>query len=274
MDKFIPASPKQNNPLQETLKQPQNALLSLKKEVGVSVPQENKMTEWIKKVFKTEKAQKTASAVASVIGFMSTIYLMAKEGSKESVKKAFDDGTIKDADARICIEDEKSTSLSEEFESIRKDSSLDSGQKAIKVAEIIEKNGLKNKHCWDFVAKVYAEAGLKRKETFSCVAKYEGADCAQNCAPESELDNLKPGDHIFINNRNKADQHGNHSVLFLGWKNKDKREANVMGYYAKLDKYSTYPVVIKGPSSAEEWAKIPDSEKNHINPVTKIMKPA
>ena len=85
---------------------------------------------------------------------------------------------------------------------------------------------------------------------------YRGQDC--RVAPHAIIENnkvktsdgkyinLEPGDHISINNRNKADiggdnrGGGNHSVTFLGWTGEGV--AKVVGYDAKGNRSSAYSV--------------------------------
>ncbi len=93
--------------------------------------------------------------------------------------------------------------------------------------------------CWDWVNKIYKMAGVAggkylTKEAFPrYTTKYPGKDCkagggpGESYATEAQYDMISPGDWIFYNNRNKADAHGNHSVLFIEWIDKDKKLARV-----------------------------------------------
>ncbi|MCK9185981.1 hypothetical protein M0P48_00890 [Candidatus Gracilibacteria bacterium] len=97
--------------------------------------------------------------------------------------------------------------------------------------------------CFDWVSKIYAKAGVKRKEVFSTLNKYRGQNCGDAHAGEGEYSSLAPGDHIFYNlqknydakyeekmqlykegklkekpeRREAVDSQGNHSAIFIGW---------------------------------------------------------
>ena len=88
-------------------------------------------------------------------------------------------------------------------------------------------------------------AGCKRRIIFNSVPRYASGkhetingkrryvktpDCGKFHAYKREYSKLKSGDHIFVNNKNKSDNHGNHSEIFLGWVNKSKLIAKTAGY--------------------------------------------
>lgn len=123
--------------------------------------------------------------------------------------------------------EKKDSGLSKELDELAK--MPDINQRVVKIAEKMVQNKVKGEHCWDWCDKVYKAAHVKRQELFSSFTKYEGKDCGENCAKDSQLDQIKPGAHIFINNKNKYDVHGNHSVIFLGWVDQGKRTARVAG---------------------------------------------
>jgi len=93
--------------------------------------------------------------------------------------------------------------------------------------------------CWDWVNKIYKMAGVTggkylTKDAFPrYTTKYPGKDCkagggpGKSYATEAQYDMISPGDWIFYNNRNNADTHGNHSVLFIEWIDRDKKLARV-----------------------------------------------
>jgi len=108
----------------------------------------------------------------------------------------------------------------------------DKGERVVKIAERMVKDKVMGKHCWDWVDKVYKTAKCQRRVIFSTFNKYEGKDCKANCANEEQLSQMSPGDHIFVNNKNKHDTHGNHSVIFLGWVNRAQKIARVASYPA------------------------------------------
>ncbi|MBN2096181.1 hypothetical protein JW752_02155 [Candidatus Peregrinibacteria bacterium] len=92
------------------------------------------------------------------------------------------------------------------------------------VDEFIEKK-IVGKNCWDWVDKVYRRAGFSPKKRLiiynSDTTKYEGSDCKDEHAGPELLARLSPGDHLYINNKNAQDAYGNHSVIFLGWADRD-----------------------------------------------------
>lgn len=98
-------------------------------------------------------------------------------------------------------------------------------------------------HCWDWVSKIYEKAGVKRKQVFSSLGKYDGKNCGEAHAGEEEYASIQPGDHIFYNLETKreadyeekmklyaegklkkkpelkeaVDSRGNHSAVFIKW---------------------------------------------------------
>ncbi len=194
--------------------------------------------------------------------------------TKEELKEEVERKKVTDLDERIKREEEEAIEIPSDFEKIRKDKSLSKAEKIVKVAHLTEKRGLVRKNCWDFVAKVYKLAGFTRGPAIFNTVKTYGKEknCGKNCAPDNVLDKLEPGDHIFVNNKNKADDHGNHSVIFLGWKNKSKYEAKTMGYWALKQKFSESNIILKYVPG-EELAKMSKKERRKVQPVTKITKP-
>jgi hypothetical protein len=260
------------------------ALKGLEKVVQKTTESTKKIFEWFKDFFtKGENAKLKQSLLGGFVGFLTLTAIMDRKKEKTKkpkrkktraeLKKEVERKKVTDLDERIKKEAEEPMEILSDFEKIRKDKSLSKSEKIIKIAHLTKERGLVRKNCWDFVAKVYKLAGFARGGAiFSTIGAYKGKNCGENYAKDNVLNNLKPGDHIFVNNRNKADNHGNHSVIFLGWKNRKKGEARIMGYYAKKQSFSEYTKIIKGVPK-EEWAKMSDAEKRKINPVTKIMKP-
>ncbi len=83
---------------------------------------------------------------------------------------------------------------------------------------------VKGKHCWDWVEKAYANAGVRRKMIWNDIGKYTGKDCGEHHASADYLRNtLEYGYHLFVNTKKESnpDQYGNHSVIFLGWIDKN-----------------------------------------------------
>ncbi len=91
----------------------------------------------------------------------------------------------------------------------------------------VEKRDYMPKHCWDWVNHVYQSAGVSGKTRIYQDLNYEGADCGDHHASPEMMDRIAPGDWLYINNKNTADSHGNHSVIFIEWINKDTGEARV-----------------------------------------------
>jgi hypothetical protein len=92
------------------------------------------------------------------------------------------------------------------------------------------------------------------------ISRSEAYPLAQN----SLLEILKPGDHIFINNRNSSDNGGNHSEIFLGWADKEKYQANVAGFGGippNRKPYIKTRYFIPAPGKKRDWR------------ITKILQP-
>jgi hypothetical protein len=121
-------------------------------------------------------------------------------------------------------------------------------QGIVKAVEILVKKGVTGDHCWDWTDKIFHLAGCKRKIVFNSVPEYASKkyemkngkkeyvktpDCGTHHGNEKEFALLEPGDHIFINNKNQYDNHGNHSEIFLGWVDRSKLIAKTAGYPGK-----------------------------------------
>lgn len=111
------------------------------------------------------------------------------------------------------------------------------GASVLKSAQELVSEKAVGKHCWDWVSKAFKKANARAVTLFKSFDKYSGKDCGDNCVPEKELIDpksrlaLKPGDWIYINNQG-IDSKGNHSVIFLGWVDKENliaRTANQPG---------------------------------------------
>lgn len=170
------------------------------------------------------------------------------EVKKEDLKKA-------EIDERLAIRSDKMT-VSEDIELTRQIESMEANQRvmfALMLAREKFKTG--GMHCWDWVDKIYTGVGCERRVIYRNV-DYKGQDCrvAPHAVikgdkiklPDGRLVELQPGDHISINNRNKADKGGekrgggNHSVVFLGWAGEGV--AKVVGYTAKSNTSLAYNV--------------------------------
>ena len=105
----------------------------------------------------------------------------------------------------------------------------DPGERILRAIDDAIEQKIRGDNCWDWAEKVYVMAGLsvpsKKNVVYSSVGTYKGRSCGNHCASDALLDSLQPGDWIFINNKNKRDPEGNHSVLFMGWEDREKRIA-------------------------------------------------
>lgn len=92
------------------------------------------------------------------------------------------------------------------------------------------KIGVIGDHCWDFATKILKLAGCERgKRIFFSADKYSGLDCGDHHAKQEDLNKIESGDHIFVNNKNTSDEHGNHSCIFLKWIDRANLIAEVAG---------------------------------------------
>lgn len=92
--------------------------------------------------------------------------------------------------------------------------------KVIQAVNKLLKEGVTGKNCWDWIQQVYGEAKVRRKTIFKS-SKY-GGNGAETIEPKGLL---QTGDWIFINNKNKYDSKGDHSVIFLRWADEEKKIA-------------------------------------------------
>lgn len=98
---------------------------------------------------------------------------------------------------------------------------------------------MKAGHCWDWVKKIYDASGFTMGTSWQDL-NYTGKIAGNHRASPSQLQSLQPGDWIYINNRNQYDTHGNHSVIFLGWKGPNIAE--VASYYDNSSHIHSYNV--------------------------------
>lgn len=95
-------------------------------------------------------------------------------------------------------------------------------------------------HCWDAIARIYAAAGFYDKSAsnrkffqyitspFNFHKKKDSiwgpyGQPSQAMIPEDMYGTLQLGDWLYVHNRNTLDNYGNHSALFMGWKDKERR---------------------------------------------------
>lgn len=92
-------------------------------------------------------------------------------------------------------------------------------------------NGTKGKFCWDWVDKVYEQAGAQRGTVAYRHSKYRKSYFDKNnpgkCENPPQVKSIQPGDWIFIYNKNGIDKYDDHSVLFLDWEDKSNLIAKV-----------------------------------------------
>lgn len=100
------------------------------------------------------------------------------------------------------------------------------GERVAKMAvELIRGKRIRNsKCCWDWVDKIYKAAGAKLRRIYQDLG-YEGKDCGDRHAGPALMNALRPGDWLYINNQNRWDRKGCHSVIFLEWIDKNANMA-------------------------------------------------
>lgn len=69
-------------------------------------------------------------------------------------------------------------------------------------------------HCWDWINKVYYYANCTVQRVYQDL-DYEGPDCGIHKASQNLIDQIGPGDWLYVNNKNKLDTKGNHSVVVV-----------------------------------------------------------
>jgi hypothetical protein len=75
--------------------------------------------------------------------------------------------------------------------------------------------------CWNYVNKVYERAGFLPKDRVTVFkSKFKG--------PYIDADLIEPGDWLYYVNHSYSDVE--HSGIFIGWTNKEKREALMVSY--------------------------------------------
>lgn len=164
----------------------------------------------------------------------------------------------------------------------------DPGERVAAVAKWIHENEkIHARHCYNWVERVYAIAGVQNKRVIYRNLDYaRGEDGKLGASRDARegmhavrerpdlLDNLKPGAWLWVNNRNTSDIAGNHSVIFMGWKNEERKIAycaNWLGAKPELQKISTIdfnkvPIVsITSPTSVEsEFKRLSPAEITSI----------
>jgi hypothetical protein len=93
-------------------------------------------------------------------------------------------------------------------------------------------------HCFDFVHKIFTRAGYggtPNNEAADLDFLWIGSQYADTYKrrtiqprmfmTDGELEQLQPGDWLYIHNKNTYDAKGNHSIVFLGWIDKANRIA-------------------------------------------------
>jgi hypothetical protein len=89
------------------------------------------------------------------------------------------------------------------------------GERVVKAARIIcGQPGIQAAFCWDFCLKVYNYAGCTVSRVYQDL-NYVGKDCGTHHAGPELIAQIKPGDWLYINNKNNSDEHGCHSVIVL-----------------------------------------------------------
>jgi len=122
-------------------------------------------------------------------------------------------------------------------------------RRVLDTAEQMIANDTRAAHCWAWVNDVFNSASAKPRKTWPTdryVVPVPGGnmrDLPNYSAAENlqRLSRLEPGDWIFINNRNTADENGNHSVIFVDWQDQARSLARV----AQLSNGSRIPPAYK-----------------------------
>ena len=139
---------------------------------------------------------------------------------------------------------------------------------------IAENENIYAKHCGNWVDRVYLIAGVTSKKGLYHNLQYaKGPDGKLGASRDARegahalkenprlVDNLKVGDWLWINNRNSFDVAGNHSVIFVGWKDKAARIAycanwlnnSKKGQKISIVDFSKTPIThIESPSAVED----------------------
>lgn len=95
------------------------------------------------------------------------------------------------------------------------------GKRIAEMAVLAVNSGQLNnaQHCWNWAEKVCQQVGARFGETIFRTAAYG--------SPKGRLEdiNLMEGDWLYIHNGNKSDKRGDHSVIFLGWKDEGSQLA-------------------------------------------------
>lgn len=100
------------------------------------------------------------------------------------------------------------------------------GRKVVEAVVAAENEGVQGAHCWDWVNKVYQRAGVSARRIYQDL-NYVGKDCGTHHASDELMSKIRPGDWLYINNKNRYDTNGNHSVIFLEWTNEAEGLARV-----------------------------------------------
>jgi hypothetical protein len=94
-------------------------------------------------------------------------------------------------------------------------------QRVLKVAKYLARanKGIKARHCGNWVDRVFAIAGVKKKRGILFDLSYRKTSSNQRICDFSTSKKMryarkaKPGDWVWLNNRNKGDRFGNHSGI-------------------------------------------------------------
>jgi hypothetical protein len=194
---------------------------------------------------------------------------------------------------RASISNEQILAIREKIGNLK---GLSAKERLQKVAAYLTKpeNNIGARHCGDWVDRVYAIAGIKRKQTLYQNLNYAfiDGDSKKGWKPETDpsrydcriegkyasekmLDKLEVGDWVWINNRNKYDYAGNHSGIFLGWVGKNSRRAKIACWFRNKpggQKITTYnfrnmPVTaIHKPTHVDDTLSEPNPEKKGTSP--------
>jgi len=136
--------------------------------------------------------------------------------------------------------------------------------KVLRVASEDLSNPPDGLNCWQWVDRVFKQVKVKRKPVFNKAKTHN----YKHFAGKEELAQIKPGDHLYINNQNGIDKFDNHSVIFMNWVGPPSNmKALLASSWASAD-HPTAQVHNLNPDKLKKGDR-----KNSSTPVTYIAHP-
>lgn len=90
------------------------------------------------------------------------------------------------------------------------------GERVAKIALELAGKHVPHTCCWDWIKKIYDYAGARPRRIYQDL-NYSGKDCGDHHAGTELMSKIRPGDWLYINNKNNFDRYGCHSVVLLEW---------------------------------------------------------